>query len=344
MNTIFSKDEIIESAYNYFRNKPFTVKEYPAHLIMQEINALAEIPIDKLKTALTANQISNWYHQYRFKILCNNKPTAFESYHHPKRLLKAIKDIIENNRTIENIIPLNYLVRVHGTQLAGKFRPGFVLYYIKKYCNISQPLKIMDTCLGYGSSLIAGLALNNLEYFIGIDANSESYTGNVNMISALNREDYNHKIILYNDGLEYLHHLNSIHKNQIDFCITSPPYYCNEKYSQDKKQSYLRYPLYADWLKGFLTPMLQLQYDTLKYGCFNIVNISNVVIDNIQYPLTENTISIAEKLGFKLILNENITTNTVNHSREKGILKTFEPVLVFQKTKKTFVPVKRKII
>src|ERR1035441_3998152 len=87
-------------------------------------------------------------------------------------------------------------------------------------------------------------------------------------------------------GVE-LHHVGSEDfipdKNSLELVCSSGPYFCNELYSDEPSQSYLKFPTRHEWLEGFMGGTLANARRGLKPGGVLAVNIANVS----SYPRLE---------------------------------------------------------
>jgi len=130
-------------------------------------------------------------------------------------------------------------------------------------------------------------------------------------------------------------------ENMFDIAFTSPPYYEREKYSMDINQSYIKYKTYAEWRDGFLTGLIRSCYRLLKPGSLFLLNIADSNDNSGKesfYPLQDDSIRIAESIGFTLIDTYYMVQHRFpGYTDEKYVIeirgkkKKFEPIYVFQK-------------
>ena len=134
----------------------------------------------------------------------------------------------------------------------------------------------------------------------------------------------------------------SKYNNKVDLVFTSPPYYSEEMYAEDKDQSYLKYPNYKDWVEGYLHKTFSITYQSLKPNGYCLINISDVNINSKELSLELDTIRILEKIGYKykyqvgMVMNRFIGLDTellVNrwYDYKSDVYRKVEPILVFQK-------------
>jgi DNA modification methylase len=109
----------------------------------------------------------------------------------------------------------------------------------------------------------------------------------------------------------------------VDLCFTSPPYFDTEKYSDEKTQSYIKYPTESRWITGFLKNTIENCYCSLKVGGKMMLNIANTK----KYKtIEEETIRISCEMGFKHTDTLYLILSSVSGNGEK-----LEPIFVFEK-------------
>ena len=111
-----------------------------------------------------------------------------------------------------------------------------------------------------------------------------------------------------------------------DFIFTSPPYFDLEKYSDEPTQSYLRYPQYEEWVKGFLQPLIEKSYAYLKKGKYFAINVHGE-------KLIKEIKQLCEARGFIL---EDTLHMRLSRMPGRGINKTktkfkTEPIFIWKK-------------
>lgn len=319
--TIYNENDIVESSFKYFRNKGYPYPNLPVHVCMQEINKLANTPMDKLIKTNTAYGIADTYHRHRFEGHALGMKSPIDTFNDDKSLRKALTMTYKYNNSIttDSLSKINI---TNGTQACSNFRPGFACYIYKTYCK--PEYIVLDTSTGYGGRLIGFIASNSGSKYIGIDPSTKTYLANIKMAEELN---FINKIELYNSPIEDLD--NNLLNEQCDFSFTSPPYFCKEYYAEENTQSHSRYKTFKEWCNGFLQPMIEFQYNSLKNNSLNIINIANVKIKNKTYPLVDTTIEIAKDIGFKFKeLKEFALQNRMGVKTDSV---SCEPVLIFEK-------------
>jgi hypothetical protein len=210
-----------------------------------------------------------------------------------------------------------------GTQACANFRPGFALHMYRRF--LPEGGVLLDTSMGYGGRLVGFLASKGRLY-IGIDPAEEQFRGNLRLAQDLMAED---RVELYQLPAEDVPHHQVA--GRCDFAFTSPPYFAQEKYSDEPTQSYIRYPEVNAWYRGFLVPTMALQFAALKPG-----RLAAVVVDNIKHkgkliPLIDMTAQAGREVGFELVGEDVYPIHQRPGEHVKVGREAHERVLIFRK-------------
>ncbi len=120
----------------------------------------------------------------------------------------------------------------------------------------------------------------------------------------------------------------SFPSGSFELIFTSPPYFKLEKYSNNPKQSYIRYPSLDNWLDGFLAPVLVEGYRLLTRGGYFVINIANTG----RYPLADYFLEMARKVFRNHIqTHEMMLQSNPSYIARYGVSKRSEPIFVFKK-------------
>jgi hypothetical protein len=201
------------------------------------------------------------------------------------------------------------------------------LNYVSRKLNSSTDLFIGDPCMGWGSRLVAALAVcsnpllkNTKVHYFGTEVNSAILDRYKMLVSFwkeyinpnINFELYHPESILPYEDIFQDEVYRSM-KGKFDLFFTSPPYYHSEKYSSDKEQSFIRYTNYDEdneqsWKKNFFIPLFQNTYKLLKTNgefWLNNKKMSNIKKHQTYFLIfTINYINL--QLLKELILKRNI--------------------------------------
>lgn len=201
------------------------------------------------------------------------------------------------------------VLRLGLGQVATNFAPLTARWIYEKYLKDLSPqlkYKVYDSSAGWGGRLLGSLCSNYPIHYIGQDVNNSNKGCYETLGDFYNKHaDGNNTFEIQYKGSEVIGDdvdFMSKHKEDVDLCFTSPPYFNREIYSEDKEQSAIKFNQYEDWLDGFLMPTLKTMYELLKPNRFCLINISDIKVGEKSFhPLEQDTISLAIKNGFQYI-------------------------------------------
>jgi hypothetical protein len=321
---IFSDEEIIEEAFQYYRATGFPYPCLPKHVCMQQINDLARTDEEALYQTKAAYRVADTYHPHRYDTSAIGRESPSNRYKYDAALRRACRLHLQYAGEITTGMFTE--LRLVGGQCCSNFRPGFALLMYRKFAPWGGT--VLDTSTGYGGRLV-GFIASDCSTYIGYDPNTVTHAGNVRLAADLTKKN----VILHNLPIEDAD--PNEHAGQCDFAFTSPPYFCKEIYSDEDTQSCNRYKTARDWCNGFLVPMMRHTFICLKSGCRSGVNIADVTIKDVRYPLAKWAVKAAEKVGFVLEnrmefkLTRRFGAKKGGTQGSEGI--AYEPVFIFRK-------------
>jgi hypothetical protein len=317
---VFDLDEVVSVAMRYYRGVGLPLRKLTIHECMQEVNALAALSGSSLVESTLGYGVADTYHPHRFDAKVEGRPTIRDVFDQDRYLDYGLRLLVAQGKRINDQTVLSIFPYVRGAQVASNFRPGYALSMLRRFA--FDGASVLDTSTGYGGRLVAFLA-STCSRYVGIDPNTETHAGNLRMATDLSAGK---EIALINEPAEDV----TLSEASVDFCFTSPPYFAKERYSEEETQSCNRYRDGSDWRKGFLVPTIELQYRCLKPDRFAVINIADVKIQSVTYPLVQWTIDAALAAGFTLVRTERYPLGgRVPGQGEKR--EASEPALVFRK-------------
>jgi hypothetical protein len=209
---------------------------------------------------------SNYFHQ-----------TSRFNTHHARFASPATvwRDARQLDATLEALFSLD-VERVDSAQLrkvislrrymASQFRPSAA----KAVYDYFASARVLDFSAGWGDRLAGFCASNHTREYLGCDPNRGLQRAYAAQTKLYGRSKKIKVLPLAAEDCEFP-------KNYFDLCFTSPPYFTNERYSEDEGQSAKRYGDSIDtWLEGFLFRALERAFRALKPGGFLAINLSDV--------------------------------------------------------------------
>ncbi len=253
---------------------------------LEDLNALARNKVNtsgkEIKASHWHNGVCSWFFPNRYKVKCGLAKSPEEVLARGSRMRTVAKYQAKSGDSVKDSNIRN-AVCMYGSKVAGQFNPIIARYLIETFCPIGG--HVLDTCSGWGGRML-GAYLSEREY-TGVEASIETHANLINFSDFLNKK---YKIF-YGDASDKS---LQVFDKQYDLCITSPPYFNYEKYSKDDLQSHIKYPVFNDWVDGFLTNLIKNIYRSLKFGSYFVLNFGTIL------DLPEIATSIAKKEGFVL--------------------------------------------
>jgi tRNA G10 N-methylase Trm11 len=270
---------------------------------------------DKILTCTpTVNSFSNHYMNHRYHCRKINNYSPHSVFIDRKKLKKTLALQLASGPNINNTNIRNALSSYSSSGL-GVFNTGIAKYLINKY-SIND--FVLDPCAGWGNRLCAASSLGKNYY--GIEPSTRTFYALNEIKSKLKEYGVVSDIDIVNGVAEdSLNYKDSIY----GCCITSPPYYNLEVYSDEDTQSFKRHPSYRVWLEGFLKVMINNVHRALVPGGFFVLNVGKFK----SIDLVKDTRDLCLGAGFIYIheysLKPFMRPGMKNHWSE--------PVMIFKK-------------
>ena len=218
--------------------------------------------------------VSNYYHWFA-RMACGsiNSPSPIRSWY-----IKKFRVGLEKSKFYADNPATALALRKY---IPAQFRPSAAKALIKHFGST----KWYDPCGGWGDRLVAAQACD-IEYHCR-DVNPLVFAG-----YAAQQQDFGGNVSFELLGAE----IDCPQSNYFDLVFTSPPYFQIEKYQGDN-QSYKLYKKYGEWIDGFLYPMLENAWDSLKSKGVFAINICNVYAQHRENDLTTPVIDFIRSKG-----------------------------------------------
>jgi hypothetical protein len=304
--------------FPYFEiDKKRIKKEY--EIILKADSSKTELPNNELQQSMWGLSVCNMFHPEMYATRCNGAKCPMDIFMDDKLLRVALTKRIKYNDRVLNHSCVRRTLSAFGGQAASNFRPTIAKWVYQKYCPPGG--SVLDPCAGYGGRLM-GAFCSHVGYYTSTDPNVNTYEGNKRLYSHLVEaagENPFPKVYFMNTPFEDL-----IPSMVNDLVFTSPPYYNTEKYSDESTQSYVRYPEYSQWVKGFLEPLVKNSFDCLKQDGYFVLNVGR--------PIVEDTLRIGTSVFGKAPEIYHMRLSKFLGSGNKGTVshKT-EPIFIFRK-------------
>lgn len=208
--------------------------------------------------------ISDWYcEEVRITARHGTSKTPLELWNS-----SAFQEELRSNRVdIDNPESCRDFV-FRNCQEAKQFMPLWVKGVVSVlYGGIIPPsLKFLDISAGWGDRLIAAISMGGS--YLGFDPNSSLRSCYQRIIEELGDKQRHIVCILpFEDS--------RLEPESYDLCISSPPFYRHEIYTNEETQSVERYQDQEEWINSFLLVSLDKAWKAIKRGGFMAIHLAD---------------------------------------------------------------------
>jgi SAM-dependent methyltransferase len=320
------RQRLIDEAFVYWRHHGFPYPVMTPDRLQHEFNLLKSTPTGGslqrhlLHTSVVGLCIANAFHpqMWRVKVHGISPAQRFEDDDVLRRvLMKACQ--FWPNRRCWNAQCVRSVMRVHHRLRVANFRPLAAKAVFQQLSG--DRARVLDFSAGFGGRLLGALALNR--HYIGIDPAHQQTRGLNRMVRALSCLAPGVAEVRQGCAEDLLPLMPS---SSIDLVFSSPPYFDHERYSNERTQSFNRYPSYGEWRERFLAVVVRETRRLLRPNGYLVLNVA----DTSRASLATDALTLATReLVFARRLR--LAMNAVPSARAAGRLYRHEPVYIFQK-------------
>jgi hypothetical protein len=318
--------DVVTTVIEHYRKVGFPYFEIDKKRIKKEYEILlkndvskTELPNNELQQSMWGLSVCNMFHPEMYATRCNDSKCPMDIFLDDKLFRVAITKRIKYNDRVLNHSCIRRTLSAFGGQAASNFRPSIAKWMYQKYCPLGGD--VLDPCAGYGGRLM-GAFCSHVGSYTSTDPNIATYEGNMRLYTHLVEaagENRYPETTFYNTPFEDFHTTA-----KFDLVFTSPPYYNTEKYSDADTQSYMRYPEYTQWVKGFLEPLIVNSFAFLKPDGYLALNVGR--------PIDEDTLKIGTRVFGKAPDVYHMRLSKFLGSGNKGsVSHKTEPVFIWRK-------------
>jgi DNA modification methylase len=134
---------------------------------------------------------------------------------------------------------------------------------------------------------------------------------------------------LYMVGSETKEMRDALKPNSVDVVFSSPPYFLQERYSDDPTQSWKRYPDQESWLNDFMGATLDNCAYCLTPSGVLAINIASV--SSYKGSLEDDFLLLASRMGFASVGRLQLELSVMPGAKHKYGEHKHEPIFVFKK-------------
>ena len=214
------------------------------------------------------------YFIYPCRMKCMVEKSSYPPY---DIYLKELEKSTKLNQTQKK--QLLYDMKKHPNCSLLHFRR--LIHILKEMIGDKTSIKYIDSSSGWGDRMIASLLLG-IEEYVGYDPNKCLMKGHTEIINYFkddlfgiynsSKSNYKSYQIIYKP-FEKEYSEEEQYNNYFDICVSSPPFFTVEIYSNADTQSTSNYKTSDDWLNKFLIPSFKKVMKFLKpsgYLCWYI--------------------------------------------------------------------------
>jgi len=326
------RERIVDTCFAYWRTRGFPHYRLSDAAVAREYQQIADCDVsqifddDELRGSPLGLRLANSFHPRMWRVPMPGVRSPFERFQDDEMLRLMIRKALRvfPERFAVNASNLRRILQTYSrTARVSNFRPTAAKALYARYSGAGD--RILDFSSGYGGRLLGCLTLPR-EY-VGIDPCTAQIAGLHRMVTRLHR-------LVSPPGGAQVHQacaedfLPQLPAQSCALVFSSPPYFDNERYSQEPTQSYRKFPRYDCWLEGFLRPVIEQAHRILEPQGFFVVNVVNLN----GYPLADDTFRLAAKLFSP------VTTHRLRLSQRPYLRGGFgthrsEPIFVFRKAR-----------
>jgi hypothetical protein len=301
------------------------------------------------------NPLASCYFPHMWAVPAGGKRTPHELFHDSEKLPSAMgkrdtlrdrsqRELLEE-RNLPNIfgdyLPPSVLTRssrqkalrtFSGTQGVSNFSPvsAATLYH---HLLPKQGGIVFDPSCGWGGRLLGAISCKRVRKYIGCDPGTETFKGLERMRDELlpmaRKMGRNLDVDLHMLGSETKEMRKKLKPNSVDLVFSSPPYFGQERYSDDPTQSWKSYADQESWLNGFMGATLDNCSYCLKPGRVLAINIANV--SSYKGSLEDDFVALAKSKGLTHVKTLTLLLSAMPGAKHKYGKHKPEPVFVFGK-------------
>ena len=266
---------------------------------------------------LTGLSLAWSFHPHAWSVPCNKGfMTVMDAFNNDDKLKLLVKRLIDFYPVMSKTNLFGRIKMLSGVQAVSNFRPTAAAALYEYFGGGT----IQDMSGGWGGRMLGAYRAPSVKRYIATEPSTLTHKGLLQQAEFLTQ----HRLFVPTEF--EVHKLGSEvfrpDKNSIDFAFTSPPYFNCEQYSEEKTQSFKKFPEYSAWADGFLGGTFRNVWYGLKPGCHMAINIANIKGAG---SIEEDTVRVAKEVGFK-----HVRTMYLTLSRAGSGFK-LEPIFVFKK-------------
>jgi len=324
------RNSIIDIIFKHYRDAGFPYYEPSDEEKNKKMLSLSRsssplLDNDLLQSNYVGMPLASSFHNHMLEVGYGNSSrfSPMEAFLDDDKFRDCIKRALDLDIIPSNVGMRKILKTRNGVRTVCNFKPVIAKFIYDTYVPANG--NIVDPCAGFSGRLCGAISSNRNLNYIGIDPDSKTIEGGLKCASFF-KNDYSFRTGFHLGCAEDV--MLSLRSDYYDLVFTSPPYFDVEEYSEDKDQSSVKFPVYQDWLDGFLYKIVDESYRVLKTGSHLAINIKNYD----KFQIADDFLSYSQKIGFVLEKTYNMKLANNEFNRKKGQVNYHtEPIFILKK-------------
>lgn len=285
-----------ESVFKRFSNNLNTSKETLQNNYLKLKKESTENTQLTAQKTNNSNKIIKYFQELNLLSVRNYRNESIETKWSRENLIRAFKSLDKPHATVNS-----YLTEI----TKAVFRPCVTVYSPIMTKTIIQALDcktVFDPCIGWGGRMLGSVCNSSEEIkykYIGCEPNVKTYQKLKELESFILELDKNVRkddIEIINKPVESVISSPEFENRVFDCCLTSPPYFDLEIYSDEDSQSINTFSTYESWLDNFIDPIIKYVTEHVtKYSCWSVKNIKTTK----THSIADDVEKIHNKYGWK---------------------------------------------
>ena len=289
------REEVVERCFRYWRARGFPYYRLEVSEMLREYEWIASarrqdvLLGNEIQMSMSGVRLANHFHPQMWGVPVVGAHSPLERFNDDEQLRRLIRKALTiwPDRYAVNESNLRRMLKTFSnTACVSNFRPTAAKAIYEQYSRDGD--RVLDFSAGYGGRLLGCLPLDR--HYVGLDPCRQQVRGLREMIGRLGAlAPVRARASIHRACAEDF--LASFDSGSFALVFSSPPYFDRERYSEETTQSYVRYPTYGEWLKGFLKPVLRECRRVLRPGGYMVINVADVN----GYRLTGDALRLASR-------------------------------------------------
>lgn len=221
-------------------------------------------------------------HQHRYRARYQNNVSVVDAFNDDDKLRRALQFQLDCGDPVTPHRLLNALSALHKGPL--NFPPALARWLVDQYAPDGGT--VLDPCSGYGGRLLGTLASSRNVNYVGADVEPDSVDGNRRLAALLRAEN---RVEQFQRAVE-----DPIEWPRADLVLVGPPYFNRENYGVISATIVSHYPTYQDWVRGFLTTLID---KSIRSSPRVVINLAKLRSGKNVLDLPNDAIRLANSLG-----------------------------------------------